>query len=104
MTRCFLGRTKLNRISDILGKPVLSASVRGGNEHFWASVRTADGESLLVNYKTREVIKDSRILNETKQRYFDLAWEMGMDVVTAKQEADKIERDMIAAWTKEYVK
>lgn len=50
--RCPLGVRKLRRIAALTGRTVRHASVRGGEEHFWALVQFADGSTEYVNYKT----------------------------------------------------
>lgn len=54
MTVCFLGSRKLRKIEVIIGEPVKQACVRGGWDHYWASVQSVSGD-YMVNYKTGEV-------------------------------------------------
>jgi hypothetical protein len=102
MSRCFLGSRKKARIEKILGRSVQSASVRGGNEHFWASVQVDRDLHLLVNYKTGEIIKDALELSEEKQIAFNNSWNFGNDETKARAAAVERERELIAQWTRRY--
>lgn len=55
MTLCFLGAKKRALIERLIGREVRQACVRGGWEHYWASVTLADGRDLMVNYRTGEI-------------------------------------------------
>lgn len=102
MSRCFLGPTKKSRIEKILGRSIQSASVRGGNEHFWASVQVDSKLHLLVNYKTGEIIENNRTLQEEKQTAFNVAWNSGFDKNIARAAAEDRARELIAQWTQRY--
>lgn len=55
MTLCFLGAKKRALIERLIGCEIRRACVRGGWEHYWASVTLADGRDLMVNYRTGEI-------------------------------------------------
>lgn len=54
MAMCALGPKKLAKIAAMLGEPVTQALVRGGWEHYWASVQFPDGRNIMFNYRTGE--------------------------------------------------
>ena len=89
MSRCFLGGKKLKRIEAIVGKKVISASVRGGNAHYWASVAVeGEGKSWLVNYKTGRIVVDADFAKSEVQKAFDAAWSTGKSELEAQAAAD----------------
>lgn len=91
MSRCFLGTKKIKIIEAILKKKVVSASVRGGNEHFWASVSVeGSDQSLLVNYKTRKVVSDTNQAHVDVQAAFDSAWQSGASELEARAHANAV--------------
>jgi len=70
--RCSLGKKKIRRIEELLGKKVKGATVRGGNPHFWAWVHCVDGTVYFMNYITGEKYTEkelSSLDNSEREKY-----------------------------------
>ena len=89
--RCSLGSKKIRKIEAILGCAVKSATVRGGEAHYWASVTTVDGRHPKVNYRTKKVVWDVLKALAEPQLAFDEAWRSGSSAYEALAAAKAVE-------------